>query len=163
MASIDCENGLYRVYVVSDDGEKKIEGSLKILSADRRTLRECVKLEACVENPSSTVVFEAKDLLGDGEVLICDIWSDTERDRTFYRHGRLEMCPAEVEVLVEESEKRITLSAKDKYVHAVTISGNVICNENCFSLLPNETRTITYRNLENDLAPSLSVEAYTLS
>ena len=55
------------------------------------------------------------------------------------------------------------VTAKDKYVHAVVISGNLIFDDNCFSLLPHESRTVSYRKLDSQLDDSLSVEAYTLA
>ena len=40
LASVDCDNGRYSVYVVNDGEGKKVEADIKILSADRRSVRE---------------------------------------------------------------------------------------------------------------------------
>ncbi len=162
LASIDHSDGVYRVYIINDGDEKKLEVSVKVLSADRRSAKELTKLDIRAEKSSCAVVLEAENLLDSGEVLICDVKGELVRERAFYCHGGLEMCPVEIDVKVDRDKKFIEVLAKDKYVHAVAVSGNLILEDNCFSLLPYESRIIPYRALEADLDECLSTEAYTL-
>ncbi|MBE6891703.1 MAG: hypothetical protein E7481_06725 [Ruminococcaceae bacterium] len=163
IASIDCNDGVYSIYVVNDGERKNIEADIKILSADRKTVKEYTKIDALAEKSSSSVVFEAENLLSDKEVLICDVKSENERDRAFYCKGTLNVCPVEIDVAVDNENGQIKVSAKEQYVHAVVISGNLIFDDNCFSLLPHESRTVFYRKLDSQLDECLSVEAYTLA
>jgi len=162
IASIDFEDGTYRAYVINDAVQKDVAVSIKILSADRRSVKEYAKIDFCAEKSSSNVAFEQESFFDEKEVLICDVDSEFGKDRAFYCHGKLEMCPVEIEVQIDRDKRQITVSAKEKYVHAVVISGNSIFDDNCFSLLPYESRVISYRMLEAEADEGLSVEAYTL-
>jgi beta-mannosidase len=162
IASVDCDDGVYRLYVINDGERKTVEADIKILSADRKTVKEYAKIDACAEKASSSVVFEAEHLLADKDVLICDVKSAQGNDRAFYCKGALEICPAEIDVAHDKKKGLITVTAKEKYVHSVVFSGNLIFDDNCFSLLPNESRAIFYRRLDASVDECLSVEAYTL-
>lgn len=162
IASIDCEEDTYRVYLINDGAEKQGRVSIRILSADRKSVREYAGLDPCVRGSSSAVIFEGKHLLDENEVLICDVSGSFGSDRAFYCHGGLEICPAEIDVCVDRNKKTIRVTARESYVHAVVISGNFRLDDNCFSLLPYESRTIVYRPLDMDADDNLSVDAYTL-
>lgn len=162
IASIDRDNGVYRLYIVNDGERKAVEADIKILSADRKTVKDYAKIEGFTEKASSSVIFEAEHLLTEKDVLICDVKSAQGTDRAFYCQGALEICPAEIELSIDKEKGLITVTAKEKYVHAAVISGNVILDDNCFSLLPMESRTVSYRKLDAALDACLSVEAYTL-
>ena len=54
------------------------------------------------------------------------------------------------------------VSAKGKYIHAVMITGDAVFEDNGFSLLPYETRTVAYKQIGDRAHGVLSVEAYTL-
>jgi hypothetical protein len=108
-------------------------------------------------------VLEKENLLAEKEVLICDVKGEQGSDRAFYCKGTLELCPAEIDVVFDKERGEIRVTAREKYVHAVVISGNMILEENCFSLLPYESRTVSYRRLESNLEECLSVKAYTLA
>lgn len=162
IASIDCEEDTYRVYLINDGAEKQGRVSIRILSADRKSVREYAGLDPCVRGSSSAVIFEGKHLLDENEVLICDVSGSFGSDRAFYCHGGLEICPAEIDVCVDRNKKTVRVTARESYVHAVVISGNFRLDDNCFSLLPYESRTIVYRPLDMDADDNLSVDAYTL-
>ena len=163
LASIDLDGDLYRLYVVNDGEAKRVKAEIKILSRDRRSVKEYATLDCLANGASSTAVFEAKDLLDDKEALIVDVKSDCGSDRAFYIRGALEMRPAEVDCIFDKERGTIRVSAKEKYVHAVVLSGEVIFDDNCFSLLPFESRTVSFRRRTPDVDASLSVEAYTLA
>jgi beta-mannosidase len=162
IASIDSENGVYRVYIINDGEEKRGEASLKILSADRTSVKEYKSLSFSAKKYSSSVVFEDKAVLADGEALICDIECGDIKDRAFYSHGALNIIPTKVEVDIDTERCTLCITAKGKYVHAVTVSGNAVFEDNCFSLLPGESRTLSFR-WTDDSDRSLTVDAYTLA
>jgi beta-mannosidase len=163
ITSIDCNNGIYSIYVVNDGERKKVETDIKILSADRKAVKEYTRIDACAEKSSSSVIFEEEISLADKEVLICDVKSAQGSDRAFYIKGALEICPVEIDVAFDKEKGLVKVTAREKYVHAVVISGNLIFDDNCFSLLPYETRTVSYRRLATNVDECLSVEAYTLA
>lgn len=162
ISSIDCENGTYRVYLVNDGEATDVKVSVKVLSSDRRSVREYRAAAHALKKHASQIVLEAEDLLTEGEVLICDVEGVFGADRTFYCHGRPEMAPAEVCFDVDEKNGTVRISAKEKYLHAVTITGDVVLEDNGFSLLPYEARTVSYKQIGERAGACLSVKAYTL-
>ena len=89
------------------------------------------------------------------------IIAETENDRAFYKDGALNVEKCDVKFALDEENKTITFTA-DSYIHAVEIEGNLILDDNYFSLLPNEERTVSYTKRDEDKALELSVQAYTL-
>jgi beta-mannosidase len=162
IASVDHENGAYRVYVINDGDATAVKVNIKTLSGDRKSIKEFKSLNCIAKKYSSQLVFEGHDILQEGEILICDVESEFGKDRAFYRHGRLEIMPVGVNFAIDEKHHTITVSANEKYVHAVMISANAIFDDNCFSLMPFEARTISYQADEDCDDARLSVEAYTL-
>ena len=163
LASIDRENGVYRIYVINDGTTKKADIKIRILSEDRETAKEYLSTSVVLAPTSSHVVFEAKDVIADKEVLIFDVNGEFGKDRAFYYNGNLEICPTDVEYITDKEKKTVKITAKDKYIHAVTISGNIVLDDNCFSLLPHETREISYRIIAANGDDSITVTAYTLA
>ena len=92
------------------------------------------------------------------EVLLCDVSGDDVHDRAFYQSGALDLVPCDVEV-IEITADSITLCA-DAYVHAVELEGEAVFDDNYFSLLPGERRTVPYRPCG---AEPITVQGYTLS
>ena len=162
LASIDCENGIYRVYVINEGERRELELSVRALSSDRRTVREIVKKRLIVEKDACDIVYETSGALDNGEILICNVVCENASDRAFYAHGALNIRPVETNVKVDRERGLITVSAKEEYVHAVVVSGNVVLDDNCFSLLPGESRTVAYRLSQTDLPDEIFVEAYTV-
>ena len=163
IASVDCDNGIYRVYVVSDDVEQDVRVSVKILSSDRRSVKEIENLVCRTAKHSSKAVYEAENVLQSGEVLVCDIEGEFGHDRAFYSHGSLYIEPVDINYTIDKQACVVKITAKEKYVHAVAITGNAVFEDNCFSLMPYESRTVSYQALNECADESLLVEAYTLS
>ena len=126
-------------------------------------MTECADFIVSAEKSSAKVIYESDLPLAKGEVLLCDIESEKSFDRAFYREGDLKIVPCDVVSLFDLAAGVITLSAGDRYIHAVTVSGNAIFSDNCFSLLPGEVKTVSFRPLSEKQEPDLSVEAYTLA
>lgn len=91
------------------------------------------------------------------EALICDITGNNVYDRAFYQSGALDLVPCDAEI-VKITDSSVTLHS-NTYIHAVELEGEFVFDDNYFSMLPNETRTVSYRSIGN--AP-LSVQGYTL-
>ena len=94
-------------------------------------------------------------------ILICDMVSQNGQDRTFYRGGNLPLRPADSLQTVRRDTGSITVKA-DSYVHAVELEGQYIFSDNYFSLLPGETRTITFRKAAVCDSDEIKVSGYTL-
>ena len=162
LASLDFEDGSYRAYVINDGDEKEIKVSIKVLAKDRRTVKTVSEFSHIAKKDSSDIVFESENLLGEGEVLVCEIEGDYVKDRAFYRHGALALRPTEAEFEIDEVCRTVTVRAGAEYIHSAMLSGNAIFDDNCFSLLPGEARTVAYRPLKAGSPECIEAEAYTL-
>jgi len=88
-------------------------------------------------------------------LLVCDVGCD----RSFYRKGALPLVPAEVRWT--RSGNTVTVQS-DGYVHCVELEGSYIFEDNYFSLLPGEMRTVQLRPAECSDGDDLTVIAYTI-
>ena len=163
ISSVDFENGTYKAYLVNDGEATDVKVGIKVLSADRRSVKEYGTTAITLKKHSSQVVFEKEDPLAKGEVLICDVEGEFGKDRAFYHHGKLKIEPTDISFDIDEKSATVRVSAKEKYIHTVMITGDVVLQDNGFSLLPNETRTVFYKQNGNRADVCLSVEAYTLT
>lgn len=122
-----------------------------------------------IENATVSIGAESSDCvyslplnkLPDGAMLICDARNDCFHDRAFYKDGNLPIVPCSAPEIIEQTENSITLTAKE-YIHAVELEGEYIFDDNYFSLMPNETRTVKFRPAENALTKDITVTAYTV-
>ena len=88
-------------------------------------------------------------LLDDTILLVADFDDNNGSfDRTFYKEGALPICPCNESVTVDVEESKITVTAKT-YVHALQLEGHAIFSDNCFMLLPGESKTVTYQKTED--------------
>ena len=60
---------------------------------------------------------------------------------------------------MDASARTVTVRA-DGYVHAVELEGSAVFEDNCFSLLPGESRTVRYTPIGPD-AGEITMTAYT--
>lgn len=112
-----------------------------------------VSLNGCW--PASAVPEEA--------LFICNLTSDGKLvDRAFYKSGTLPMVPADCISVVSKTENSITVTA-DKYVHAVELEGEFVFEDNYFSLLPGESRTVMFRRSFDAQSDSIEVSGYTVA
>ena len=159
IVSIDREENTYRVYAVNDGEPIKANVKISLLSADGKTLQTQTEFETVLKS-GSNVIWETPMNICQGETWICEIDGAFGKDRTFYREGALRLLPTDVAMSINKEQGTITLSA-NRYVHAVTLTGEAVFEDNCFSLLPNERRTISYRKKGVE-EPNITVETYTL-
>ena len=153
---IDKEGSEYSVYLACDGKED-----------------EAVNVNVFVLDPKTgkkREIFNGAAFVSAGTTLnVCsfDKWDDsiiiaeTDGDRAFYKDGDLKMEKCDISYVLDEKNKSITFKA-DKYVHAVEVEGNLILDENYFSLLPNEERTVSFVKHDEEKALDLTVQAYTL-
>lgn len=94
-------------------------------------------------------------------VLICDVTDSTLIDRAFYKNGVLALVPTDSVRVISRGDDFVTVKA-DKYVHAVELEGEYIFEDNYFSLLPNEERTVTFRPSSTAKTSTLTVSGYTV-
>ena len=80
------------------------------------------------------------------------------KEYSIEKHGYARFKEFEV---YEQTENSITLTVKE-YIHAVELDGEYIFDDNYFSLMPNETRTVKFRPTENALTKDITVTAYTV-
>lgn len=96
------------------------------------------------------------------EAVVCDIVCDTGRDRCFHKRGILPLTPCDGALsVVERTESTVTLHA-DSYVHAVELEGQYVFEDNYFSMLAGERKTVKYRAADDREKNELTVTAYTL-
>ena len=82
-----------------------------------------------------------------------------EKDMAFYKNGTLKMTKTDIDYKIERNT--IVLKA-GKYVHSVEIEGNVILEDNYFSMLPGEEKTISFTVADEENAPNIQISAYTI-
>ncbi len=156
VALVDKEDGEYSVYI-SCDGKEDAAVNINVFTLDIKTgeRREIYKGSAFVVSGTTLKVCSfTKD---DDSIII----AETDDDRAFYKDGALEIEKCNVSYTVDEENERITFKA-DCYVHAVAIEGNILPEDNYFSLLPGEERTVCYKKSITERPLDLGVVSYTL-
>ncbi len=94
--------------------------------------------------------------VSDEKMIICDL----DKDRCFYRKGVLNIAPADEALrVVSKDGGSVTLRA-EKYIHAVELEGEYLLDDNCFSMLAGETRTVRFERIGDG---ELDVRAYSFS
>lgn len=146
IASFDCRaDGMLEIYV-ANDMLSEIPAKMTLTRIDRngavaKTETQCLQIpENCA---CSVVSVVEEDLIpAEEELLICDLHSEFGEYRTFYHKGILPLkeCGDRVRVL-SESRQRITVEATS-YVHVVAFDAEAVFEDNFFSLLPGEMRTV---------------------
>ncbi len=95
-------------------------------------------------------------------MLVCDLLNDGRIiDRAFYKSGTLHIVLTDAVRLVSETDTEITVTA-DSYVHIVELDGEFVFDDNYFSLLPGEKRTVSFRPSFENMGSTLEVSGYAL-
>ncbi|MBQ3079794.1 MAG: hypothetical protein IJC48_07350 [Clostridia bacterium] len=131
---------------------------IRIAKVKGGSIREIDSFTVDVPAGQATEIYACADSLDNGEVLIAEMNADDLWDRTFFIDGALYIEKKEVHTEVLADECAVIVHA-DTYVHAVELEGETVFEDNCFSLLPGETRKIRY----SANAPlEITAEAYTI-
>ena len=150
IASIDCRGGIYRLHVCSDaPGERRGHARLFLQPFQSPAPARTVETDFAVPaNESRAVLESAFPPAGPGEILLAEISGDGFFDRTWFFEQRPQDCgfTGRSPRVLSAGEDFVTLEA-DEYVHAVSLDGEAFFEDNFFSLLPGEKRTVRFRRL----------------
>ena len=159
LASIDKKDG-FRIHLCNDSLEDK-PVQLRVYALKEGKLHTLKEAQWLAPAACAKVAMELpQDVLPEGGMLICDAVCGERFDRAFYREGILPIVPCEG-LAVTREEGRITVTAQS-YVHAVELEGEFVFEDNYFSLLPGESRTVAYRPVEDAKTNDLTVTGYTV-
>ena len=158
---LDEKNGVYKMYVCCDTKPQEVDVRVIKMSKSGSNIQELFNDKVVTSEDRALSVFETdKENLEDGEIFILEITDkDGAKDRAFYKSGNLEVIPCDVTV-TDKTDEYIEVTAK-KYVHTVEIEGEMIFDDNYFSLLPNEIRRVYYKKV-NSMANQIDICGYTL-
>ena len=156
LCMIDKENDEYSVYVACD-GNEDMATTIRVFTLDIKSGRKNEIYNGTAFVTKGTTVSVCTFKKDDDSIII----AETDGDRAFYKDGTLEVCKCGVDYTVDEVKKTVTFKS-EKYVHAVEIEGNLVLDDNYFSLLPNEEKCVCYRKKNEELPLELSVQAYTI-
>lgn len=156
--SIIKEDGKIKVYVSNcGNSDEKVSG--KLYFTDSKHIKKTFDFEFLSASDSSQIAMEC-----DYEaciLVVCDIYADSNTDRTFYsdvKPGLLNLEPAKI--TFEKTENSVTLTT-DNLAMFITLDGEAVFSDNAFLLLPGETKTVTVKKALG--ATSDSVEVYSLN
>ena len=148
IGSIVKEEGEYRL-IACCDGREGFAGKARMFvqpfdSAAPRMSRE---VEFTIPaNGRQAVLSVNWPGAGKGEILLAEIEGGGLFHRTCCFEARPRDCgfPGEAPRVVEVGEDYVVLTAH-RYVHAVCLDGDAVYGDNFFSMLPGETRKVTFR------------------
>lgn len=152
ICSVTKRNGEYAVYVCSDS-LSSVSGEAVLFLLDTVTGKRVYERRVgfSVAENRSEAVFTVHEgdilpLMTASTLLICEISGDGFRDRAHFFEKRPQdvRFPDCLPQVTETGDGFMTLYA-EKYVHAVMLDGDFIFDDNCFSMLPGETRTVRFR------------------
>lgn len=89
----------------------------------------------------------------------CFVVADINNDRAFYKKGALEIRGASNRIAELEAESESVRIKANAYIHAVELCGDAVFEDNYFSMLPGEERTVKYTKTGKD---DIRAEAYTI-
>jgi len=156
VVSLDYEDGKYILYV-SNEGNAVQDARIHVMIVSENAVQSVEDITTNLPAGSTVIAGEWKISLPENSRLVAEICAEGETDRTFYIHGALNIRPAQVTLVPVPDENAVIISA-DTYVHAVELEGDAVFSDNCFSLLPGESRKIAVRG---DSAENITVQAYT--
>ena len=161
LLSMTKKDDNYDVYVISDEKDG-VSGELTLYSLGKSGVKEIGKEAVFAPAMVSTVVKSiSRSVLCEGEVLIAELKTKTETYRTFYREGNLPLIPTDAVKITEQTENSVTVTASD-YVHAVELEGEYLFEDNYFSLLPGESKTVTFKKAREHQTDGFTLTAYTV-
>lgn len=147
VASIDEEGGRYRLHVCCDGpAPASGEARLFVQPFDRSEPLAERRTRFSVDANTSAIVLETElPRAGADALLMAEISGEGFRDRTWFFESRPQDCafPETKPVIVATDEHSLTLRA-EKYIHALALDGDCTFEDNFFSLLPGEERTVGF-------------------
>ena len=160
IASIDKQTE-YDIYLCNDSLSEK-QGEISVSYIMEGKAFPVAKQNVSVTAQKSKKVYSIPlSAIPEGAILICDVAFDGGQDRAFYKEGTLPIVPCDSPKIVSQDKNSITLTAS-KYIHAVELEGEFVFEDNFFSLLPGEQRTIKFRPAANAQNGEITVMGYTI-
>lgn len=147
VASIDEENGRYRLHVCCD-GCAPASGTARLFlqAFDRAEPLAELRTDFHVDANTSAVVLEGElPKAGADALLMAEISGEGFFDRTWFFEGRPQDCvfPETKPVVAAATADSLTIRA-EKYIHALVLDGDCVFDDNFFSMLPGEERTVRF-------------------
>lgn len=147
VASIDEENGCYRLHVCCD-GCAPASGTARLFlqAFDRAEPLAELRTDFAVDVNTSAVVLEGElPKAGADALLMAEISGEGFFDRTWFFEGRPQDCafPETKPVVAAATADSLTIRA-EKYIHALVLDGDCVFDDNFFSMLPGEERTVRF-------------------
>lgn len=160
LASID-KTEEYEVYLCNDGlNERFVTLNLSFIQNGKATNIACV--EVSISGAESEKVHSLPlSAVPDDAMLICDVTADRLIDRAFYKQGNLPIIQTDAARIIAQDNNQVTVTA-DRYIHAVELDGEYVFEDNYFSLLPGEQRTVTFRPSSTAKSSTLTVTGYTV-
>ncbi len=151
IAAVDLDDGKYTISVCNDGEEAKLSLRWHAVSTDGQVVfTSDAKDIVSKENVSEKFLcFDEKEV-PDGCFVVAEI-SDRFGvvDRAFFKKGALGMYRADDRFEVVSKEKDSVTIKAIGYVHAISLSGRIF-EDNYFSMMPGETRKISFGTDEFD-------------
>lgn len=160
ICSLDKDGGVYSLYVCND-GITDVSGRATVYALNEKGERKdlfCGQFQVKTGENSRVTSFRYEE----NDLLLAEMDGAWGHDRAFYRNGALPVFKTDVETVIDEEQGTVTVKAGTHYVHAVEIEGNLVLEDNYFSLIPGETKTVPFRRKNSKLPLDITVEAYTL-
>ncbi len=154
VCSIDKDEMGCSVYVCNDSVDK-YNSDLTVSSIDLETGKQELIFQGDISVDSSVSAAVYSFECPDNSVIVAKINGDT----AFYKNGALKMTETDIEYKIDGNT--VVLKA-DHYIHSVEIEGNVILDDNYFSMMPNEEKTVSFTVADEGDSPDIQILAYTI-
>lgn len=163
VSSVTEENGKYKV-TLSNDGLTPANITAKAYLLDRSN--ECSVITE-YNFTCDVDSYSVKDILlpwsaEDDKLVICDIETDCETDRSFYTKGNLPLIKSQNAFEVLKTDENGVCIRANKYIHTLEIEGQYVCDDNYFSMMAGEEKCIKFVRKATDLSMETEITAYTL-
>ena len=154
VTSIDVKDGKYLLFISADRENAEVKAMVKARLMKNGKVIDTKTFSADHKGYGATAS-EIPFAVDPDAVVICDTEWNGGNDRCFYKHGDLKIVPTDA-IEVKREGNGVTVTAK-AYVHALEIEGISTLEDNYFSLLEGESRSVTVPSDEE-----IAVTAYTL-
>lgn len=159
VCSIDKKDDVYSMYVSNDSGAD-VDVEYKLYALSEGVQKEIGSGHVLAESGETVAAYSIS--CEDNGVLIGEISGTDVFDRGFYKDGALHTVKRDIEYIIDEEKNMIFVKAENDYIHAVDIEGNILPEDNYFSLLPGEGKWVKYEKFHEELPLDAKVEGYGL-
>ena len=142
ISSIDRDEDGFKLYLSSDGGNMNATASVKLIDIESGRVVDTATVEIGVSGYKASSVSLPLGVT-DKTVMVADIEGEGFTDRAFYKEDGLPLKRLDCAIVKECGDGYITLTS-DRYIHAVALEGDCIFDDNYFSLLPGEERTVRF-------------------